>query len=106
VTRHLAFERVHNFRDLGGYCTADGRTVRWGSVYRSDALGKLAGPDLERFLGLGIRTVIDLRYPWEIERAGRVPDHPGLDNLGIEHRPYRQARLDPSVEPARYLADR
>jgi protein-tyrosine phosphatase len=28
--RHLAFEACFNFRDIGGYPAADGRTVRWG----------------------------------------------------------------------------
>ncbi|WP_116215480.1 tyrosine-protein phosphatase [Streptomyces olivoreticuli] len=104
--RHIAFERLHNFRDLGGYRAADGRTVRWGRLFRSDSLGKLRGHDQDRFLALDIRTVIDLRYPWEIERSGRVPPHQGLayHNLSIEHRPYDQAGLDPDVEPARFLA--
>ncbi|WP_354639000.1 tyrosine-protein phosphatase [Kitasatospora camelliae] len=108
--RHVAFTRLHNFRDLGGYRTADGRTVRWSALYRSDSLDKLAGSaqDLARFRALGVRTVVDLRYPWEIERAGRVPETPGLayHNLSIEHRPYDQAALAPSVDPGRYLADR
>ncbi|MGA5132957.1 tyrosine-protein phosphatase [Streptomyces olivoreticuli] len=106
--RHIAFERLHNFRDLGGYRAVDGRTVRWGRLFRSDSLGKLRGQDQDRFLALGIRTVIDLRYPWEIERSGRVPPQQGLayHNLSIEHRPYDQAGLDPDVEPARFLADK
>ncbi|MEU6865708.1 tyrosine-protein phosphatase [Streptomyces sp. NPDC046876] len=110
--RHIPFRRLHNFRDLGGYRTADGRTVAWGRLYRADSLGKLQGGgeggDWERFLGLGIRTVIDLRYPWEIEARGRVPE-PGrftYANLSIEHRPYDQAAIDPDIDPWRYLADR
>ncbi|WP_405021027.1 tyrosine-protein phosphatase [Kitasatospora sp. NBC_00070] len=108
MQRHLEFERLHNFRDLGGYRTSDGRETRPGLLYRSDSLGKLAGEDLARFEKLGVRTVIDLRYSWEIERKGRIPELPGLGyhNLSIEHRPYDQAALGPEVDPAVYLAER
>ena len=94
-TRHHAFERLVNFRDVGGYPTTDGRTVRWGRFYRSDALGKLQGPDWDRFLALGVRTVIDLRYPFEIAARGRVPTHASIayHNLSIEQQPYDQAVL-------------
>jgi hypothetical protein len=34
-----------NFRDVGGYPAADGRTVRWGCVYRSDGLDQLTNAD-------------------------------------------------------------
>ncbi|ORT56761.1 tyrosine-protein phosphatase [Streptomyces sp. CB03238] len=112
MTRHLNFERLHNFRDLGGYVTGDGRRVRWGKLFRSDSLGKLSasdgGEDWDRFLALGVRTVIDLRYPWEIDATGRVPGHPSLayHNLSVEHRPYNQAGLGPDVEPGPYLVQR
>ncbi|MFB6890341.1 tyrosine-protein phosphatase [Kitasatospora sp. NPDC056327] len=109
MTRHLTFEGPHNFRDLGGYPAADGRTVRWGLVYRSSSLGALASAaDLERFRALDIGTVIDLRYPWETARRGRIPELEGVayHNLPIEHRPYDQAEIDPGVDPWRFLADR
>ena len=108
MKRHVEFERLHNFRDLGGYRASDGRTVPWQALYRSDSLGKLQGADWERFLGLGIRTVIDLRYPWEIEAKGRVPEPERFHyvNLSIEHRPYDQAEIGPELDPWRYLADR
>jgi protein-tyrosine phosphatase len=106
--RHIGFDRLHNFRDVGGYSTSDGRAVQWRRLYRSDGLGKLAGADLAKFHTLGVKTVIDLRYPEEIARRGRVPDYPGLvyHNLSIEHRPYKQATIAPDVEPVRFLADR
>lgn len=106
VDRHIAFERLHNFRDLGGYRGHEGRTVRWGRLYRSDALSKMDDGDWGRFRELGVRTVIDLRYPWEIERRGRVREHDGLayHNLSVEHRPYRQASLDPDVPTGPFLA--
>lgn len=106
--RHVAFDRLHNFRDFGGYAAADGRKVRSAQLYRSDSLGKLGGEDVTRFAALGVRTVIDLRYTSEVEAGGRVPDRDGLayHQLSIEHRPYNQAQLASSVEPVRYLADR
>ncbi|MGW7364401.1 tyrosine-protein phosphatase [Streptomyces sp. NPDC054841] len=108
MTRHIGFDRLHNFRDLGGYRSADGRTVAWGRLYRADSLGKLQGADWDRFLQLGIRTVVDLRYPWEIEAKGKVPEAERFTyaNLSIEHRPYDQASIDPAVDPWRFLADR
>ncbi|MFJ7271866.1 tyrosine-protein phosphatase [Streptomyces sp. NPDC099050] len=108
MTRHIEFERLHNFRDLGGYRTEDGSTVAWGALYRADSLGKLAGADWDRFLDLGVRTVIDLRYPWEIEAKGRIPEPERFTyaNLSIEHRPYDQAEIDPDTDPWRFLADR
>lgn len=56
-----------NFRDLGGYATRDGRIVRWGRVFRSDALHALTTADLEVVAGLGLRAVFDLRWPHERE---------------------------------------
>ncbi|MCL6674954.1 tyrosine-protein phosphatase [Streptomyces panaciradicis] len=110
MDRHLPFEALHNFRDLGGYSTPDGRRVRPGLLYRADSLGKLrqGTRDWSRLLSLGIRTVIDLRHPWEAEKRGRVPDDPSFryHNLSIEHRPYDQPALDPDIDPGPYLAER
>jgi protein-tyrosine phosphatase len=108
MDRHVSFERLHNVRDLGGYRTANGDRVITGVVYRADSLGKLRGADWEKFLGLGVQTVIDLRYPWEIESKGQVPEAARFRyyNLSIEHRPYDQATIDPELDPWRFLADR
>ncbi|GAA1382037.1 tyrosine-protein phosphatase [Catellatospora chokoriensis] len=106
MDRHIAFGRLRNFRDLGGYRGFEGRTLRWGRLYRSDALSKMDDADWARFTELGVKTVIDLRYPWEIERAGRVREYHGLTyhNLSVEHRPYQQASLGPDVATGPFLA--
>ena len=64
---------VHNFRDLGGYPTVDGRTTRWNRVFRSDGLNRLTVADVEALRPLGLRTVIDLRTQAEIDDHGRFP---------------------------------
>ena len=54
-------DKIHNFRDLGGYRTADGRRVRRGLLYRSASLADASAVDLQQLAALGIRTVCDLR---------------------------------------------
>jgi protein-tyrosine phosphatase len=60
-----------NFRDIGGYPAADGRRVRWGSVFRSDHLGGLVEDDIERLDRLGVRTVVDFQGAHERADAPR-----------------------------------
>ena len=68
-----------NLRDVGGWPTRDGRTVRRGLVYRSVALHHLTDRDAAAVEALGLRTVYDLRT--EAERTAE-PDR-ALD--GVEH---------------------
>lgn len=72
--RHLCLDGAANFRDLGGYRTADGRYVAWRRLFRSDALSELSQSDLDRVAGLGLRTVYDLRHEHERRRKpDRIP---------------------------------
>ncbi len=66
--RRLPFEGVTNFRDLGGYPTADGRRTRWGRVFRSDALHRFTPEDRRRYESLHLHAVFDLRGDLERER--------------------------------------
>lgn len=76
--RLVVLDGVHNFRDLGGYEMADGRTIGWGRIFRADGLHRLTEADLELLDAIGVRTVIDLRTPAEIEQHGTFPfeSHP------------------------------
>jgi protein-tyrosine phosphatase len=70
----LDIASVPNLRDVGGYATRSGGTVRTGLLYRSAALDRLVGPDAETFGRLGIRTVYDLRGERERQAApDRLP---------------------------------
>jgi protein-tyrosine phosphatase len=75
--RRIAFEGCFNFRDLGGYVTADGRQVRWDALFRADGIQRLTDTDLERFRTLGILTIVDLRGYDEADLRGRL-DHEAL----------------------------
>jgi protein-tyrosine phosphatase len=66
-TRRLAWDDCVNARDLGGYPTGDGRETRWGAVVRSDSLAALTPAGRDALLAYGVRTVVDLRLPAEIE---------------------------------------
>lgn len=68
--RHIRFEGVLNFRDIGGYPTGDGGAVRWGAVYRSAELHGMTEQDARKAIDeLGVRTVLDLRAPADVEAA-------------------------------------
>jgi len=65
-----------NFRDLGGYQTSDGRTLRTGLVFRSGELPRTTDADLDTLEELGVRTVVNFLTDGEIEYRGpdRLPD--------------------------------
>ncbi|MGK5738796.1 tyrosine-protein phosphatase [Micromonospora sp. URMC 103] len=108
VNRHIPFSTTFNFRDVGGYAGHDGRTVRHRRLYRSDSLHRIDDSDREAFAALGVRTVIDLRRPYEIERDGRVPHFDGLTwhNIHPEHAEWDETPYRSGSDLARYLADR
>jgi protein-tyrosine phosphatase len=74
MSRLIDLEGCLNFRDLGGYPAADGRSVRWRRVFRSDALHLLTARDVARIRDeLGVRDVIDLRSSAEVRSEGQGP---------------------------------
>jgi protein-tyrosine phosphatase len=76
-SRVLELEGAFNLRDLGGYPTHDGRSLRWQRVYRSGVLSYLSERDCERAARLGVRVICDLRRADERRHEPTV--WPGTD---------------------------
>lgn len=68
AVRLLPLEGGRNFRDIGGYKTEDGKTVKWGRVFRSGVMNDLTEADYNYLSALGITTICDFREADERER--------------------------------------
>ena len=82
--RHLNLEGATNFRDLGGYPTADGRTLRWRQIFRSNHLGHLTDADVTVVRGFGVETAFDFRGVDERTAAVCVMPEITVRSLPIE----------------------
>lgn len=88
-TRKLPLEGAHNFRDIGGLVTKDGRWVKKGLLYRSDDLHDLTGTDIRMLQELGLKTVIDYRNEHEWK------DRPDVEIPGVT-----VCHMDPKADAA------
>ena len=72
----LPFAGGNNFRELGGYRADEGKTVKWGQIYRGFPTGRLTTEaDRARLDGLGLRLILDLRSGAEAAKLpADVPD--------------------------------
>ena len=102
--RLLPLEGGSNFRDMGGYPTVDGRTVKRGLLFRSGAMTGLTQEDQNYLEQFGFAAVMDLRSSEEIDL---YPNHwasnADVDYLSV---PYSILELMAQVaEESESLAD-
>jgi protein-tyrosine phosphatase len=72
--RWIELDGAVNVRDLGSLPTEDGGTTKSGVLLRSDNLQGLSDKDVRRLADdLGVRTVLDLRTPSEVQLEGPGP---------------------------------
>jgi protein-tyrosine phosphatase len=114
AVRWVALRGAENVRDLGGLPLRGGGRTRFGQLLRSARLAELTDDDVRLLVeDYGVRTVIDLRSPGEVERDGPSP----LERAGVrtEHlsvlpegeRPIPRADEDPKLFSYRgYLVHR
>jgi protein-tyrosine phosphatase len=80
-TRHYSFTDIHNFRDLGGYHTDNGRITAYNTFFRSDSPHLMGEDNQAKIRALGIGTIVDLRFPAEQQ----VMPSPFVDNAKIAY---------------------
>jgi protein-tyrosine phosphatase len=108
--RRISLPGTTNLRDLGGYPAADGGTVRWRTLLRSDALHRLDDSGRAALAGLGLRTVIDLRTHEEVMAAPSALAGTGDTGVHTYHVPLFDAsaigHLPPELAAVyRYMID-
>ena len=77
--RVMPMDALVNFRDLGGYLTADGRRTKWGKLLRSAAHDAITDRDAAYLQKLGLKTVVDYRSTPE------EADHPDREIAGVTY---------------------
>lgn len=78
---NIRLRGLRNLRDLGGIADSEGRHIRKGLLFRSDALNHLTAEDTGILAPL-LHTVLDLRTCQEREEMPNVPI-PGVENIHI-----------------------
>jgi protein-tyrosine phosphatase len=78
--RKVNLQGAFNFRDLGGYKTTDGKTVKWGKLFRGEELGHLTDADIKTVQSMGIKSNVDYRTDAEVN-AMPDPIIPGIKNI-------------------------
>ena len=59
--RLLPMDGAYNTRELGGYKTTYGKSVKWGVLFRSDKLSDISENDQKYLQSLGIKRIVDFR---------------------------------------------
>lgn len=88
--KRIRLQHAANVRDLGGFETRAGETVKWNRLFRGDGLNGLADWEWKKLTDRGVRTVIDLR-----SRSETI-DLPDCPPEGIQwvHCPLQEEELD------------
>ena len=73
MTQLIQLERAANVRELGGYQTTNGTTIKRKKLIRSAAINELTASDQAVLANYGVNQVIDFR---SIAEANAQPDRP------------------------------
>lgn len=76
------FEKIYNFRDMGGQVTNDGRRVKKGLLFRCGELGHATNADLARLKDMDIQVIFDYRDDHEASKVV-TPTIEGVTNIRV-----------------------
>lgn len=82
MTKTIQFTGIHNFRDMGGVPTKDGKRVKRNLLYRSGQLSTATPEDIAQLKNLHLTTILDYRDESEAN-AQPDPQIEGTQNIRI-----------------------
>jgi protein-tyrosine phosphatase len=103
--RQIALDGQSNFRDIGGYTTVDGRSVKWGEVYRSGELQKLSDKDVAKLDALNVKSVANFLTEGEIKSRGQDRLPQGTREIPLPMEAGNMGDLAAVIEEARQTGD-
>jgi protein-tyrosine phosphatase len=104
--RLVAFDRVLNFRDFGGWVTEDGAKVTLGKLFRSASFHDASDADIAKLNAMDLRFLVDLRRPeerkhepsrWESETTRMIFNDEGSGGHGLP--PHLLALMQSNLTP-------
>lgn len=100
--RVLRVEGAHNVRDLGGYRGLNGKTVRYGRVYRAGGLADATPAGLAVLKKKRVSVVVDFRSRSEIRTEGdyKLPNGIKRQKSPVEFGSLAEIFTTPSLNPA------
>ena len=92
MERHIDIQNIHNLRDLGGYRTQDGKSIKWRQLFRAGLLSKFDSSEIPKMKALKLQSICDFRT---IAEQTNEPDHwHDLETLNRFPLPIGEGRVD------------
>jgi len=89
---------VHNFRDIGGVTTVDGKHIKEKMLFRSASPDNITGRDIRKMHELNIKTIVDLRAPGETGRKNKKFEGIQTVSLPLDFERTTRERLIPLIK--------
>ena len=98
AARNVNIPGIQNFRDLGGYKSAEtGKDTRWGMLYRSAQIDSIPFCSRRELKNMGIRTIIDLRSEEERHNYPQFHD----EDFNVLHLPIATGNMEHILQDIR-----
>ncbi len=92
MKRHIDIQGIHNLRDLGGYRTQDGSSIKWRKIFRAGLLGEFESSEIRKMKALQLQSICDFRT---IAEQTNEPDQwCDLETLNRFPLPIGEGRVD------------
>ena len=103
--RQIRLDGQSNFRDIGGYVTSNGQTVKWKQLFRSGRLSNLSDSDVNRLADLELRADVNFLTTGEVQAEGHDRLPLGVKEISLPMEAGNMNDLTDVVNDARKTGD-